>query len=271
MTHSNPTHILKNNLEHVISSIRNSIIDTNLQVNVNRYAINLKEQLTNSIQQFYYKNVKTGLALGFLVTAMCVNAVVENKDLSITNLMSTINLPTLSYFFDENDYNTVQIDNKQYYIETQPPDNVLYISPNPDTFTIYSLARKQGIIALLAHDFLAGRDLETLQLNNVITMHGKFKNTNYKLIDIIEFQAEEPLDPNSRFLPLKSNINNGVIMAAADVFNLVYTIKGQLNLSKDDHLPRSIPANYLIFQTCLPKNGKTSWGRVFYIFSSIAR
>ena len=69
---------------------------------------------------------------------------------------------------------------------------------------------------------------------------------NYQVSTIDYYQALSPLDPYSDFID-QADLS-GTIQSFQQVYDRYYRASG-----------------YLVFQTCIEKNGDPSWGRIFVV------
>ncbi len=131
----------------------------------------------------------------------------------------------------------------------QPSGNAGYISSATNTITQFAAATSFGTTGLLAHNTHAGAkfyDLEVGQEVDIILGDGSTKA--YRIESIRQFQALEPTSPYSDFIDLETNER----LTATQLFYQVYT---------GEH--------HLTFQTCLQRDGNTSWGRTFVLATPI--
>ncbi len=120
-----------------------------------------------------------------------------------------------------------------------------FVSSIDGTLTEFSLADQFGNVGLLAHNYLSGRlfpQLKTEQL--VILIFGDGRMEYYQVREIHEYQALSPYSPYSEFRDLGTN----QWLDASGLFSTVY--RGN---------------RHVTFQTCIDKDGLTSWGRLFVI------
>jgi hypothetical protein len=127
----------------------------------------------------------------------------------------------------------------------QPANNPNFVSTSEGVATQFSLAKKYGTIGILAHNFMSGKYFFNLNLGDVVTViYGDGRIAQFRITQIFQFQALQPDSPHSQFVDLQSGEN----LSATQVFDEVYTGKRQVT-----------------FQTCIEKDGKSSWGRLFLI------
>ncbi len=107
------------------------------------------------------------------------------------------------------------------------------------------MADTYGSLGFLAHNYLAGKVFNELEVGNLIqVIHGDGHSTPYEVRIIRRFQAIEPLNPYSNFIDVES----GSHLTATELFFQTYGVPGQL-----------------ILQTCIAADGNDSWGRLFVI------
>lgn len=128
----------------------------------------------------------------------------------------------------------------------QPSNNPGYISPYENTVTEFRMARDYGTIGMLAHNYLAGDQFNTLIIGDVIYLvFGDGTIKPYTISDVLSYQALQPNSPYSNFVNLENPEDN---QSAADLF---YSIYGQ--------------EDTLVLQTCIENEGIDTWGRLFII------
>lgn len=133
-------------------------------------------------------------------------------------------------------------------IVQQSSDN--YVSSLSNTLTQFRLANKYGSIGLLAHNYLSGSNFTDLESGTeIFLIYGDGSTRKFKIISINKYQALSPNDPYSDFINLDYP---GITLSSSDLFNETF---GQSGL--------------LILQTCISKNGLSSWGRLFVIASPV--
>ena len=128
----------------------------------------------------------------------------------------------------------------------QPANNPGYISSYENTVTEFSMARDYGTIGMLAHNYLAGDQFNSLEIGDVIYLvfgDGSFEP--YTIAESLSYQALQPNSPYSNFVNLD---NPEEFLSAADLF---YSIYGQ--------------EDTLVLQTCIENEGIDSWGRLFIV------
>lgn len=131
-------------------------------------------------------------------------------------------------------------DTLAYPIVQQPRGDSGFVSPRAGYLTQFQDASGIG---LLAHDFLSGKDFYKLKAGQQVqVIYGDGHTENYTIDGVSKYQALQPNSPYSNMLDLTDNKR----YSAGDVFNKMYGDK-----------------NRLVLQTCITKNGDTSWGRAF--------
>jgi hypothetical protein len=127
----------------------------------------------------------------------------------------------------------------------QPASNAGYVSLEDGKATQFSLASKFGNIGLLAHNHLAGRFFSQLAVGNEVRLvYGNGKVEYFVIKEVLQFQALQPTSPYSTF----HNLNKDETLTAEQMFKRVY-----------------VGDRHLTFQTCIAKDGVSSWGRLFVI------
>lgn len=128
----------------------------------------------------------------------------------------------------------------------QPKGNANYVSPNRGEVTQFSTVTHYGNVGLLAHNYLSGREFSDLSLGQeVLLLYKSGKTEHFVITEILRYQALRPKSPFSSF----QNLNNkNEVLSATEMFERAY--------AGDYHIT---------FQTCIAKNGISSWGRLFIV------
>lgn len=129
----------------------------------------------------------------------------------------------------------------------QSSDN--YVSTSSGTVTQFGLASQFGSIGLLAHNYLSGSNFSKLGSGTeIVLVFGDGSTKRYQVSAVKKYQALSPTDPYSDFI----NVDNpDSTLTSSEVFNETYGAGG------------------LVLQTCISKNGNSSWGRLFVIASPV--
>lgn len=131
----------------------------------------------------------------------------------------------------------------------QPENDPGFVSNTPDRVTEFSLANQYNTLGLLAHAHLAGEDFSGLSSNQpIIIIYGDGRQAQYSISRMLSFRALSPNSTQSSFEDLQSP---GKYLSAAELFDQTY----------------GRPGKKLILQTCIPKDGISTWGRLFIIAS----
>ncbi|TAK13395.1 MAG: sortase [Anaerolineae bacterium] len=110
-----------------------------------------------------------------------------------------------------------------------------------DTVGQYAAAARRGSIGLLAHNHSAGRSFFVFSIGDLITLTFDDGSTqSYEVTAIHIYQATDPDDFSQPFLD-----DRGKELKAKEVFNREYS------------------PGTLTFQTCIAKDGHSSWGLLF--------
>lgn len=132
-------------------------------------------------------------------------------------------------------------------VRQQPFGDGDYISDEYGTVTQYGKPAGYGVIGLLAHNTLSGREFFYLGQNqDVFLVYGDGRTQRYRITRIHEYQALSPYDTRSDFVDLSNP--GGPLLTHSEVFQRVYTQNGTL-----------------VLQTCIEANGEPTWGRLFVI------
>lgn len=130
-------------------------------------------------------------------------------------------------------------------VEQQPAGRPDYVSAEPSRVTQFVLPKKHGVVGLLAHNYLSGRDFFQLAAGQtVVLVYGDGRLAHFRVTDSLAFQALAPNSPFSQFVDL-ARPEDGAL-TSAELFDRVYTT-----------------ADTLVFQTCIEAEGEPSWGRLF--------
>jgi hypothetical protein len=112
--------------------------------------------------------------------------------------------------------------------------------------TQFFSASQYGNIGLLAHNYLSGKAFSDLSIGQEVRLdYEDGKSESFVVTEILQYRALQPKDPFSSF----QNLNNkDEILSAAQMFERVYA-----------------GGRHITFQTCIAKNGNSSWGRLFVL------
>jgi hypothetical protein len=122
-----------------------------------------------------------------------------------------------------------------------------YVSTSSGTVTQFGMASQYGSIGLLAHNNLSGSSFSKLGSGSeIILVYGDGSTKKYQVTSVKKFQALSPSDPYSDFVNLD---NPDATLSSSDVFSQTFGSGG------------------LVLQTCISKNGNSSWGRLFIMAS----
>ncbi|MDP3449644.1 MAG: sortase, partial [Anaerolineaceae bacterium] len=120
-----------------------------------------------------------------------------------------------------------------------------YVSSSAGTVTQFGMASQAGSIGLLAHNYLSGGSFSKLGSGTeIILVYGDGSTKKYQVTSVKKYQALSPTDPYSNFVNLD---NPDTTLSSSDVFYETYG------------------SGALVLQTCISKNGNSSWGRLFII------
>jgi hypothetical protein len=124
----------------------------------------------------------------------------------------------------------------------QPSNNLLYVSTKANTLTQFRRAWQAGTTGLLAHNYLAGAHFFNIKTGSqvyLINWDGSYRL--YEVYAIEDYQAVT--------LTSFRDLSTGKGVGQYTLFDRIYR-------SKNDRL---------VFQTCIEKNGSSSWGRRFIL------
>ena len=130
-------------------------------------------------------------------------------------------------------------------VVNQPAGKPGYVSSISNTATNFQLAARYGNIGLVAHNYLGGQFFNDLEIGDrIYIMNGFGRKKNYRITEMLRYQAVNPRSTRSNFINLKNN----QLCTATDVFKRIYTGK-----------------HHLVLQTCIKKGKNEEWGRIFII------
>lgn len=125
----------------------------------------------------------------------------------------------------------------------QPPGSSGYVSSQPGVATQFALAEVYGVTGLLAHNTAAGKDFFNLKTGQeVAVIFGDGARSHYRVVEIHEYQALQPSSAASDFVDLQT----GEVLTAGKLFSRMY-----------------MGSDHVTFQTCISRDGISSWGRLF--------
>ena len=144
-----------------------------------------------------------------------------------------------------------QYKNLQAPVVQQPSGQAGYVSTNPGTLTQFASAANYGVMALLAHNYLEGQYFFNIQNGNkIVLIFGDGHTSAYRVNAVKQFQALSPTSPYSKFIDLDDPTQS--VLTSSDLFYEVYATEGRL-----------------VLQTCIERDGQSSWGRLFVIADPI--
>jgi hypothetical protein len=122
----------------------------------------------------------------------------------------------------------------------QPFRDVAYVSNENGTATQFRSPALYGVVGLLAHNFLSGRDfLSLLPGDEIRLVYGDGNFQRYRVIASADFERLTRSDVHSDFRDLQTQ----AILTSREIFDRFY--RGN---------------NYLTLQTCLEGEGYSDWG-----------
>jgi hypothetical protein len=131
----------------------------------------------------------------------------------------------------------------------QPSGQPGFVSSVEGVVTQFSLAQKYNVVGLLAHNFSSGSLFFGIKLgDNINLIFGDGTIKELQVTKVEKYQALSPSSPYSEFI----NLSTGERLSAEKMFYKYYT--------GDPHV---------ILQTCIQKDGISSWGRLFVIAETI--
>jgi hypothetical protein len=131
----------------------------------------------------------------------------------------------------------------------QPGGNSAFVSDDYETITLFSSASLQGVIGLLAHNYLSGSLFYNIQMEDIVyVVYGDGSIKRYQIDSIEQYQRLERSNLRSSFQDLLSDR----IFSSDEIFERYY--RGQ---------------DKITFQTCLERYGINNWGLTFTTASPI--
>lgn len=131
----------------------------------------------------------------------------------------------------------------------QPEKNVAFVSEEKGVITQFRSASDEGVIGLLAHNYLAGRSFYELEIGkHVVIVMGDGATYHYVVSEIARFKKLSPSSLRSNLVDLST----GKTVTTPQAFNRFY--RGQPKVT---------------FQTCLEREGLLNWGLIFVVASPL--
>lgn len=132
-----------------------------------------------------------------------------------------------------------------YPVVQQAADDTVSLSKADDLVTQFRMAARLGNVGLLAHNYLAGESFhEMMTGQRVYLIYGTGRVEAFIVTRILRYQA---LTPTSAFSDFRE-LGGTTVISASEMFQTAYG--GQYHVT---------------FQTCIERNGESSWGRLFVI------
>ena len=132
-----------------------------------------------------------------------------------------------------------------YPVLQQEAGETVSLSKARDTVTQFRMAARLGNIGLLAHNYLAGERFHRMRTGQrIFLVYGTGRVEEFIVTHILRYQALTPTSAFSDFRELGGN----AIISASEMFQAAYG--GQYHVT---------------FQTCIARDGESSWGRLFVI------
>ena len=126
----------------------------------------------------------------------------------------------------------------------QPRNQPGFISSSDGNVTDFRLARDYGSVGLIAHNYLGGKMFDQFSVGQTFYLvYGDSEVVAYTVVRIDQFQALSPNSPYSDFVNLDGTEGK---ISAEDLFYQMYGQDGAV-----------------VFQTCIEKDGNSTWGRLF--------
>jgi hypothetical protein len=130
-------------------------------------------------------------------------------------------------------------------IVQQPAGNAGYVATEDGKLTQFGMASQFGNVGLLAHNHLSGKSFSLLAAGQEVRLvYGNGKVEYFVIKEVLQYQALQPTSPYSSF----HNLSKDETLTAEQMFKRVY-----------------FGDRHVTFQTCIAKDGNSSWGRLFVI------
>jgi hypothetical protein len=130
-------------------------------------------------------------------------------------------------------------------IVQQPAGNAGYVSSEDGKLTQFGMATQFGNVGLLAHNHLSGKSFAQLAIGQEVRLvYGNGKIEYFVITEVLQYQALQPTSPYSSF----HGLTKDETLTAEQMFKRVY-----------------FGNRHVTFQTCIAKDGNSSWGRLFVI------
>lgn len=130
-------------------------------------------------------------------------------------------------------------------IVQQPAGNAGYVSSDDGKLTQFGMASQFGNVGLLAHNHLSGKFFTQLTIGQEVRLvYGNGKVEYFVITEVLQYQALQPTNSHSSF----HNLSKDETLTAEQMFKRVY-----------------FGDRHVTFQTCIAKDGISSWGRLFVI------
>ena len=127
----------------------------------------------------------------------------------------------------------------------QPAGQAAYVSTDDGKLTQFAMASQFGNIGLLAHNHLSGKFFSQLAIGQEVRLvYGNGKVEYFVIAEVLQYQALQPTSLYSSF----RNLSKEETLTAEQMFKRVY-----------------FGDRHVTFQTCIAKDGNSSWGRLFVI------
>ena len=187
-----------------------------------------------------------------LLTALLLSLFIHPQPAIAAGTPGTQNLPAFADFYQTVQNGKARVLRGVYVPGTfalpvvqQPAKNAGYVSTQDGEITQFALASKFGNVGLLAHNHLAGKDFPQLTVGQEVRLvYGDGKIETFIVAEVLAYQALKPNSPYSDF----RNLTGGKTLNAEQMFKRVY-----------------FGDRHVTFQTCIKKDGNSSWGRLFVI------
>jgi hypothetical protein len=133
-----------------------------------------------------------------------------------------------------------------FAVVQQPSGSAGYVSTRKNTLTQFGMASSYGSYGILAHNYLAGAYFSKLSSGSTITV--TFSDGSTQNFTVSSVQSYQALNPTSMYSDFADVNDSSTTISSTDLFMRTFGQSGAL-----------------VLQTCISKNGNSSWGRMFVI------
>jgi hypothetical protein len=197
----------------------------------------------NNVCRFVHSGILLALVLTLSWNVMPVSALGSQDAAALPNFSDFLHSVQTG---EANVVRGVYVPNVMAYrVAQQPLDNPGFLSNQEDRVTQFRMAANYGTVGLVAHNYLAGASFFELEIGNEVrVVYGDGRVETFVVYEVLEYQALQPNSPYSSF----RNVDADETLTVNQMFKRVYMSDG-----------------HVTFQTCIEKDGLSTWGRLFVI------